>query len=320
MSVVDLTDAVSGSSAKIAVNLGFNCFEFVAKLRDGRSVSVIDAAEGFENGDQPLSHSGIPLLFPFPNRIRDGRYSWNDVDYHLPAGQVAHEANGNAIHGFCLDRPWRMIEQTGDTVVGQFQLSVDAPDRLPLWPADFIISVRYSVQGAALLSEITVQNPGDSPLPWGFGTHGYFRLPLQTDSDPAQCTVFAPVSRKWSLDECLPSGTVSDQLAIPLDGSPKFGGLKLDDVFTGIRTSAGRFECRIGDPQAGLEVVQECSNDFREIVAFTPPWSTAVCLEPYTCVTDAINLQQRGIDAGLNVLPPRDSWTGLIDICVRPIK
>jgi hypothetical protein len=31
-------------------------------------------------------------------------------------------------------------------------------------------------------------------------------------------------------------------------------------------------------------------------------------------VTDAINLEQRGIDAGLRVLPAGQTWTGWIDI------
>ena len=72
--------------------------------------------------------------------------------------------------------------------------------------------------------------------------------------------------------------------------------------------------CRITDPAAKLKVEQRFSAGFREIVAFTPPWAEAVCLEPYTCVTNAINLQQQGIDAGLQVLTPGETWTGRIEI------
>jgi len=31
-------------------------------------------------------------------------------------------------------------------------------------------------------------------------------------------------------------------------------------------------------------------------------------------VTNAVNLQQQGIDAGLQVLPPGETWTGRIEI------
>jgi len=40
----------------------------------------------------------------------------------------------------------------------------------------------------------------------------------------------------------------------------------------------------------------------------------AICLEPYTCTTDAINLQQQGLDAGLRVLEPGESWRGIIEM------
>ena len=83
MNTVLLNDPLTGSTAKIAVDLGFNCFEFLASVGED-TISVIDSADGFADGGKPPSHSGIPLLFPFPNRIREGRYSWNGVDYHLP--------------------------------------------------------------------------------------------------------------------------------------------------------------------------------------------------------------------------------------------
>jgi aldose 1-epimerase len=39
-------------------------------------------------------------------------------------------------------------------------------------------------------------------------------------------------------------------------------------------------------------------------------------VEPYTCITDAINLQQRGVEAGLLVLPPGGRWTGVVELRV----
>jgi aldose 1-epimerase len=42
---------------------------------------------------------------------------------------------------------------------------------------------------------------------------------------------------------------------------------------------------------------------FREIVMYTPPGAPdVIAIEPYTQTTDAINLQVKGIDAGLRVL------------------
>lgn len=317
MNIVEITNA-QGSRAKIAVDLGFNCFSFTAVTANGNSVDVLSTAEGFEAGGHPASRSGIPLLFPYPNRIARGRYSWNGRSYQLSPELVPFDKTGNAIHGFCIDRSWRIVSQSQSSVTAVFRTSVDAPERLDLWPTDAEIEVTYELNGACLRSIINVRNPSKQPLPWGFGTHAYFRLPLSSSSSADQCTIYAPASQMWELNQCLPNGNT---IAVPKNAdlllSPAFGGLKLDDVYTAVTAEDANVICRITDPAAKLMVEQSCSTAFREIVAFTPPWATAVCLEPYTCVTDAINLQQKGIDAGLLILPPGESWSGRIDIEVR---
>jgi len=312
MKIVAIRNA-QGSQARIAVDFGFNCFFFKAQTLSGASVDVLSAAAGFENGKEPASRSGIPLLFPYPNRIKQGRYNWNGREYKLTPDLVPFDKTGNAIHGFCIDRPWRIVSQSESSVTAVFRTSVDAPERLDLWPADAQIEVTYELIGSCLRSLIRIHNPSDQPLPWGFGTHAYFKLPLSTTSVAEQCTVYAPTSRVWGLNDCLPSGN-TQPAETDLSASPAFSGLKLDDVYTNLVAENGSVTCRISDPAAKLAVEQRFSIQFREIVAFTPPWTAAVCLEPYTCVTDAINLQQQGIDAGLRILPPGESWTGTIEI------
>ena len=312
MNIIEISNK-QGCRAKIAVDLGFNCFSFTAVTTSGARVDVLSAAEGFESGGHPASRSGIPLLFPYPNRIAGGRYSWSGRDYHLTPDKVPFDKTGNAIHGFCIDRPWRIVSQSESSVTAIFRTSVDAPERLALWPADAEIELTYELRDSCLQSLITIRNPSDQPLPWGFGTHAYFRLPLGHSSSAEQCTIYAPASQTWELDECLPSGKIQPAAA-KLSASPAFRGLKLDDIYTDVSTDNGEVICRLTDPAAKLIVEQRFPAVFREIVAFTPPWATAVCLEPYTCVTNAINLQQQGIDAGLHVLPPGETWTGRIDI------
>lgn len=319
MSIALLTDPSTGSTAQIATHLGFNCFDFQAVTDDGRTISVIDAAEGFADGDKPISHSGIPLLFPFPNRIAEGRFSWDGKDYFLPESLVGYEGQGNAIHGFALDRPWRILEQTESSLKAAFQMSIDDPERCHLWPADGEIEVTYQLCGNVLRSEIVVRNPSDTPLPWGFGTHAYFRLPMTSESSAADCTVYAPADKQWVLENCLPTGALKSPAASDrLTEAPRFGTLKLDDVYTRVQSQDGVVTCRIVDEKAGLQIVQTCDDSFREIVAFTPPWTSAVCLEPYTCTTNAINLQQKGVDAGLQVLAPGAEWRGWIEISAGP--
>jgi aldose 1-epimerase len=317
MDVIALSDSRGGSTAKIAPALGFNCFDFQARVGD-EAVSVIDASPQFARGGEKPSGHGIPILFPFPNRIRDGRFKWNGKDYAIDASHASFHG-ANAIHGFCLDRPWRVTSQEPNSVVGSFQLSRDAPDRAAYWPADFRIEVRYSLRGRALRADIVIVNPSSDPLPWGFGTHPYFKLPLGAKSLASRCLIEAPASQEWELVDCLPTGR-----RVPIS-EPKdmrdgayFDLLKLDDVLTGLGDGP-TVECALIDEPAGLQVTQRFPAEFRELVVYTPPNRDAVCLEPYTCVTDAVNLAPRGVDTGWRVLDAGAEFRTWIEISAEEV-
>ncbi|MEI8381153.1 MAG: aldose 1-epimerase [Planctomycetota bacterium] len=315
MTVLTITDPHSGSTARIAPELGFNCFEFRA-IVGSRPVDVLDAAPDFLMGGQRPSGHGIPILFPFPNRIRAGKFSWEGKDYQLPTT----DKFGNAIHGLCMDRPWRVIEQRDDLVTGQFQLSVDAPDRQHLWPTDFVIEVDYEIVHNRLRANFRIGNPSNRRLPWGLGTHPYFKLPLGAGSGVNHCLVEVPASRRWELIDCLPTGNLLELgESHDLRDGAYVNTVTLDDVYTDIRCDGPQFDCTIMDEQAGLQVVQTCPPIFREIVAFTPPGRAAVCVEPYTCPTDAINLTARGLDCGWRTLGPGSEFHTWIDITAGPV-
>lgn len=315
MHVVTISDAQTGATAQIAAGFGFNCFDFQAVV-EGRPVAVLSTEPGFPAPGMRPSRSGIPILFPFPNRIENARFTWQGKDYELPA----NAPNGHAIHGFCHDRPWRVIEQGPNFVTGQFQLSLDAPDRLPYWPTDFILEVDYELIHNRLRTNFRINNPSAEDLPWGLGTHAYFHLPLTENGSLEDVTIEAPVTKLWEVVEGLPTGRI---LEIPPEKALRQGAyytaLQLDDVYTGIDVGGVQFDCVILDERAGLQVTQTCPPIFREIVAFTPPQRPAVCLEPYTCVTNAINLESRGLETGLRVLAPGTEFHTWIDLTVGKI-
>ena len=102
--VVTIMDRDSGSTARVLVSLGFNCFSWQPYLEDGAR-EMLWAGAGFEAGDKRPSSSGVPLLFPFPGRIAGAAFQFNGHDYRLEPG----DAFGNAIHGFVYNRPWRLV-------------------------------------------------------------------------------------------------------------------------------------------------------------------------------------------------------------------
>ena len=318
--VVEIADPDCGATAQISVDRGFNCFSWRV---DGHE--LLDAETGFAAGSGRPSGHGIPILFPFPNRIRHGRFDWNGQHYDLSGGTAPDDGNGNAIHGFCLDRPWRVISEDDASVTGEFHLSRDAAERRPLWPTDARITIRYGLEQSRLFAKVTIDNPDGQDMPFGFGTHPYFRLPLGPNSTAADCLVRVPAHQQWELDACLPTGH-----RLPVDPScdlrtgGRFGDMRLDHVLTSISDEHAEpletLEMSVDDPVAGHRLVQRCDGRlFREVVVYTPPGRDAVCLEPYTCVTDAINLDPAGAGSGWRVLPAGETWETRIELFTGPL-
>jgi len=90
--------------------------------------------------------------------------------------------------------------------------------------------------------------------------------------------------------------------------------LQLDDVLSGLPEETEQYECLIMDEAAGLVVTQDYDSLFSELVVFTPENRKSVCLEPYTCVTNAINLTKQDAETGLRVLPPGSEMKTWIEI------
>ncbi|MEQ8634114.1 aldose 1-epimerase [Gimesia maris] len=314
MTPIQIKDPETGSYANILPELGFNCYEFQAMV-DGQPIDVIDAHPDFASGNQRPSSGGIPILFPFPNRIANAHFQWEGTPYELPPDKTYHDKTGNAIHGFCLDLPWRVISQEESAVTGQFQLSIDGKHRLKYWPGDIFIEVRYEVKGTTLRADIRVGNPGSGSIPWGLGTHPYFKVPLSESGHLKNCLVESPASEEWVLEDCLPVGVKkSIGKSHDLREGAWLDQLQADDILTGMPEDIDQYECLIMDEQAGLVVTQDYDAIFTELVVFTPPERDCVCLEPYTCVTNAINLLNADVETGLRVLPPESEIKTWIEI------
>ncbi len=343
--LLTLVDPATGATARIAPAFGFNCFSYQPQL-DGEPVELLWSLPEFATtGAKPMA-SGIPILFPFAGRLRGTTLDYAGRAYPL---QIDPRLNF-AIHGFVYNRPWRVIDQTPGGATGEFHASRDDPQLASLWPGDFRIRACYEVHRGGLTCTLTIDNPGDRPLPWGLGTHGYFRLPLGREGDRDRCIVSVPARSFWELGGMLPTGRklLADGPRGVQGGLP-FGQMQLDDVFTDLEPLAtgkhglpadpgatgkeslpvepdaghgptsparatGRVMCRIIDPDNGRRLLVVFDSLFRECVVFNPPHREAVCIEPYTCAPDAFSLEARGIPSGLRVLQPGETIQARVDL------
>ncbi len=308
-----LSDSESGATARVATGYGFNCFSFRCPRRGGDWELIAADPRFCSERLEPSAH-GIPVLFPFPNRISAGRFEFAGRSWELERNEPGGR---NAIHGLVIDRPWRAVDTDG-SLSGEFQASRDAPELLQRWPGDFRIKMTYELAGTKLHCRIEVENPSEQPLPYGFGLHPYFRLPLRADGPEQSCTVRVPIRQLWELDEqFLPTGRC---LPVPahlnVQSAKPLADLQLDHVFTGLEFDPdGWCRCELSDAEAGERVIVSFDRFFEHVVLYIPPQRGSICIEPYTCVTDAVNLSARGVEGtGWRVLAPGERAEGQMAI------
>lgn len=327
-----LTDASFQAEAVIEPSLGNNVTHFrLAPRRDGHVLEALVPPAPPEGLGANGYAAGNPILFPFPNRVPQGRFTFEGKTYAL---DVNEPGRPNHIHGLVCNRPWR-TETTGagETEGAWHRASIslqDHPDAARQFPFPCRLTVTTRLREGALEQETEVVNLGAARMPMGYGIHPWFPA-THGGGQRAETEVQLPANERWELKDLVPTGK---RISVQEDASKwdfrrwhALDGNEYDDVFTGvIRRADGWIAAAVRYPSAGLELHVEASRAFREWCVFAPNNRPVVVLEPYTCATNAVNLEREptqragsGIDAGLIVLEPGDSWTAEVRISLRAV-
>jgi aldose 1-epimerase len=126
---------------------------------DGRNVLDPYPAEQMCDG----AH-GAPLV-PWPNRLADGRYSWDGADYQV---DISEPASNTAIHGFLRWRNWVVSAHSSSEVTVE---SVLYP--LAGYPFALDVRVTYALTPDGLTVTTAARNIGPAAAPWACGQHPY---------------------------------------------------------------------------------------------------------------------------------------------------
>lgn len=293
-------------NARVVPQWGNNCFSFVV---GGQPIVEPVSLEQF--AERPTSY-GIPILFPFPNRVRDGAFMFRGQRYRVEPNR----------HGFVRDKKWEVLssgasERDGAWVTSRLRATNYPGEIFGQYPFPFELEVTHRLKDGCLELATEIKNLGSTEMPCGFGLHPYF-------SCSEAATIQVPAQKRWELSENLPSGRL-----LPVEGlfdlraPTHVQGMVLDDIFTElVADEKGLVRCRLGDPVKGVETTIEFdAGEFPHVVVFKPPAPRrAICIEPYTCPTDGFNLQDRGIEANLMVLKPGGSKKLRVRVCASISK
>lgn len=310
-----LRDEKSGAEALIIPGLGANCVAW-AITHQGQRLEVLETPPTPEDLRTHRYRGGIPVLWPFPGRVREARYNFEGVEYHLPR---TDKKGVHHIHGVVVDAQWRVGEY-GPTAEGaRLVLSIGPEDLTEAmragYPFDFGLSLTFTLSEQQLTLDTKVENrSGEQTLPFGYGLHPYFRAPLiasETTPDRTTCPVLISAATLWPTEEGLPSGS-PQALSSNLDFQEwrPLGPNLFDHMYSNVNYNQdGWSVAGYRDPGAGLEVQVQADANFHDWVLFTQPNRPSVCIEPYTCPPNAINFKEEGLTNGnLLVLNPASSW------------
>jgi aldose 1-epimerase len=229
---------------------------------------------------------GMPLI-PWPNRLRDGRYSFDGEEYQL---ELSEPATGNAIHGLVRWRNWRALERAGDRVLMGTRL-------YPLqgWPFPLDITIDYALDEGGLTVTTTVTNIGPRPCPLGWGQHPYLSAGPGWKVDECRLHLGAATRILTDPDRQLPTGTEA------ISGTDRdfrvarmLEDVRLDDAFTDLeRDQDGLAWVTLACPD-GHTVELWCDSAHGVIQLYSgdtlapPRRRLALAAEPMTCPANAL--------------------------------
>ncbi|MGI9188011.1 MAG: aldose 1-epimerase [Gaiellales bacterium] len=251
------------------------------------------------------SSFGVPLLYPWANRLSGLDYAVDDTTVQLDAASMPIKLDGNGlpIHGLLTaSRFWDVAHATADEGGAEVMATLDFgdhPELLAAFPFPHAIALTHRLDASGLHTTLTVMPTGDVAVPIAFGFHPY----LAPGGDRAAWLIDLPVTTHARLDDRgLPTGATEpaspgprllddaayDDLYPSLEAEPEFA----------VETSERRLDVSFGPTFPCAQVYAPADADF-------------ICFEPMTAPTDAL----RSGD-GLRLVEPGGSFTGTFRIDV----
>lgn len=228
------------------------------------------------------------LLFPFPNRLVEGKYLFKGQEYQFPQNDFGRP---NALHGLVHDQKFELIFKGEDYL--HYQYKYDGSNEA--YPFPYILDITYIVRHNELEIEVEILNTGENSMPCGFGWHPYFDLQIAK----ADCRFKLPKVKKVEVNEILvPTGDKSEfkdfQEFRPLTGYLLDNCFSLDQIK---ERSSTFLTC------PGFGTLEVWQNQHFPFIQVFKPDDRSIAIEPMTCGINAFNTKQ-----GLKELSPQEVW------------
>ena len=239
----------------------------------GAELSSLRDAQGRElmtDADPRWWTGRAPILFPVVGK---------------PAGEVIR-VDGRRYpmkqHGFARRMMFTPTERSEAHLILRL---TDSAETRKHYPFPFVLDVAFRLDGATLLTEVTLVNTGTEPLPASFGFHPAFAWPLPYGRDRADHRIAFAAEEPDALRAIADDGTIADGTRpSPLEGRT----LHLrDDLFEAdalvwdhVRSDSVTYGASDG-PQLRIDFP-----DTPMLGIWTRPGAHYVCVEPWHGIAD----------------------------------
>lgn len=259
---------------------------------------------------------GLPVLFP-PNRIIDGRYTFNGRTYQFP---ITNVKENNYHHGILKNQPFvvsKAREDETEVLIECRYYSNAVNDAIyKHFPHEFKCKMIYRLTAEGLEQEIMFGNKGAEPMPVGVGFHTPLRIPFAEGTDGDYVMRVAVGQQVELSDRNVPTGRM-----LPL--SESFSKLRDRGLrVTGCEPIEAAFLPREidvdGKPYSGalVENLRTGVRTFYEVDNHTTYWTIwndggdkhYCCPEPQSWATNAPNAVD-SVASGFRSIPAGGKWS-----------
>ena len=262
-----------GGQRAVVTAVGASIREYTV---DGRDVVL-----PFDETQIPPAFSGA-VLAPWPNRLRDGVYSYDGTSFEVP---LTEHLRHTALHGLVASTTFETTDADTTSVTLEH---VIVPTHGYPWPVRVRLTYALTAAGLHVTAEGT--NLGATTAPYGIGFHPWLS---PGDGQVDDCTLQVDAGRHVTVDDrLLPTGTEPASGDSDLRAARTLRGLDLDDAWTDVvRDADGLSWIRLGCPDGRTVALwadgatmawQVCTGDTVAHIA-----RRGVAAEPMTCVADA---------------------------------
>jgi len=276
LNYLELTSSDGASIAQISLNQGGRLSNLV--FEDIQVLADFEAST-YEN------NYASSILFPFVNRIKDGKYTFDNSKYQLSCNEGD---KNNALHGLVYNKTFVCTKKVLTLNYASVTLQYKDNGKHLGFPFKFNIDLTYTLNEKGIILSVKIANKDKKNFPFSIGWHPYFYSKNLDNS-----TLNFSSNKKYVFDnQQIISGTTDLNIEMPF----QLKAVTLDDCYQ-LKTN----EIYFSTPEYRFNIESTSKENFLQL--YTPEIRNVIAIEPMTGAADNFNNE-----IGLQTLQPNETY------------